>query len=254
MKKLLVLLSIFVTFVFSSITFSHALSVIPTYTAEDVAKHNTPEDCWMIFEDNVYDFSLDHLQNHEEKYMDIASWCGKDMTEAFKTKDGSGEDHRDRVYTDLVNYKIGILGDETTQETVNDSYKSSNPYNFWLPFLTAIAGYMTFWGLAKWHVTNKYKIFNINTFKLIANTIMLSLALIPTVGFGFLLIAASSYPDIIDKLGIDLLYWHVHLSVAFGASVLCHFLTRFRLYKAPIKLFFRKNKTSEMLETEKSKV
>ncbi|MEI7579413.1 MAG: cytochrome b5-like heme/steroid binding domain-containing protein [bacterium] len=78
-----------------------------SYTAAEVAKHVSSNDCWMSFQGNVYDFTS-YLRSHD-RYYDIRPWCGKDMTEAFKTKDGMNIDHRTSSYAMLTSYQIGTL-------------------------------------------------------------------------------------------------------------------------------------------------
>ncbi len=219
-----------------------------SYTLEEVQQHNAPEDCWMIFEQKVYSFDIDYLENHKTKFMDIDSWCGEDMTVDFRIKPGSGEDHKPFSYTKLEDYYIGELIQDTSpnsgtgespQVTNPPERKNTNPYNFWLPALLGYGTYTLYWSLTKIKSLNKYKLFNKNTFSFIFNTLML-LGLIPTVGFGYFMIARYSFEELRD-IDFNFLYWHVELSIVFAGLVTGHFLTRFKLYKAPLSLFFRKN-------------
>ena len=85
MKKILPILLFFLSlFLF--------LNKVYAYTLDDVKVHNTSNDCWVVFEQSVYDLTK-YLPNHD-RFLDIREWCGKDMTEDFVTKDGSGRDHR----------------------------------------------------------------------------------------------------------------------------------------------------------------
>lgn len=68
-----------------------------SYSPADVAEHDTTTDCWMSFENKVYDFS-NYLKSHD-LYLDIQDWCGLDMTEDFKTKAGLDRDHMPRSYS-----------------------------------------------------------------------------------------------------------------------------------------------------------
>lgn len=86
------------------------------YTVKEVAKHNTPEDCWMIFENKVYDISGARLKIHD-RYMDIRPWCGKDMTKDFKDKAGMGVDHKPSSYKLLEEYYIGDLSGASISPT-----------------------------------------------------------------------------------------------------------------------------------------
>jgi len=85
------------------------------YSEEEVSSHNTPSDCWMIFEEKVYDISDDRLEYHD-RYMDIRDWCGKDMTQDFKDKAGMDRDHKASSYSLLENYYIGDLINSSSDE------------------------------------------------------------------------------------------------------------------------------------------
>lgn len=82
-------------------------STTGTYTQSEVAAHNSLTSCWMSFENNVYDITT-YVSSHD-KYMDISSWCGKDITQDFMTKAGMGVDHKASSYNLLEIYKIGTL-------------------------------------------------------------------------------------------------------------------------------------------------
>jgi cytochrome b involved in lipid metabolism len=36
---------------------------MPTYTLEEVAEHNTPEDCWIVIDGGVYDITEWHMEH-----------------------------------------------------------------------------------------------------------------------------------------------------------------------------------------------
>lgn len=91
------------------------------FTIEDVSSHNTPSDCYMIFENSVYDIT-NYLDDHD-RYLEIDEWCGKDMTEDFKTKAGEDRDHKASSYALLENYKIGEVTSLT--ETLEDGEEYS---------------------------------------------------------------------------------------------------------------------------------
>jgi len=106
MKIKSLILSVLFVMLFTTISFAET-----TYSLQEVNKHNTPEDCWMIFEGSVYDFTK-YLPSHDV-YMDIREWCGKDMTIDFKTKAGEGRDHRPMSYSLLESYKIGTYNSDS---------------------------------------------------------------------------------------------------------------------------------------------
>ncbi len=114
------------------------------YTASEVATHNTLYDCYVIFETKVYDIT-NYLAMHDEKFMPIDEWCGKDMTEDFKSKAGEGRDHTGG-YNVLENYEIGVLEETHDDETIAvEEERSILPY-FILGGITitsaAIVGYL----------------------------------------------------------------------------------------------------------------
>lgn len=104
-----------------SLTLSNPIYSETTYTASEVAKHNTTSSCWMSFENSVYDLT-NYLRQHD-RYMDIDSWCGKDMTQDFKDKAGMGVDHKISSYYLLENYRIGSL---TSSNNASSNSSDSN--------------------------------------------------------------------------------------------------------------------------------
>lgn len=94
--------------VLGTLLFTSSLKAQTTsFTLDEISLHNTANDCYVVFEDSVYDLTS-YLKLHD-RYLDIRDWCGNDMTEAFKTKDGSNRDHKSSSYSLLENYKIGTL-------------------------------------------------------------------------------------------------------------------------------------------------
>src|SRR5215469_12381145 len=56
---------------------------LPNYTLADVAKHNTPTDCWIILNTNeVYNVTA-FLSIHPAGPSPITPYCGADATTAF---------------------------------------------------------------------------------------------------------------------------------------------------------------------------
>ena len=200
------------------------------YTTEDVAKHNSVDDCWMIYDNGVYDITS-YLGRHD-RYMDISSWCGADMTNDFQTKGGTGRDHKNSSYSLLESFKIGEITKASTQantkEEVNTTdtnvvkeTKSNNPYNLLIPVLVTSFVYWL-----------SYVLFfkkNRKNFNAFWNSLLLLSFVIPTFGFGIFMILRYSFKNLYN-IDFDFMYWHVELSVVMGVLAINHILQRFSLY------------------------
>lgn len=78
-----------------------------SFTLEQIAKHNSREDCWIVIRDDVYDVS-EFLSEHPGGAEQIAPYCGKDATEAFNTRGGEGP-HSAAAQSLKQTYLIGTL-------------------------------------------------------------------------------------------------------------------------------------------------
>jgi len=78
-------------------------------SAQEVAKHSSSGDCWIIISNKVYDVSS-YLRSHPGGAGAITPYCGKEATQAFQTKDLSrGLDHSSRAYSHLDSIYVGDL-------------------------------------------------------------------------------------------------------------------------------------------------
>jgi cytochrome b involved in lipid metabolism len=75
----------------------------PTFTAADVALHNTKADCWIIIEDSVYDIT-NFFSEHPGGQAPVR-FCGKDATAVFARIHAGSTD----ANTLRQNYRIGRL-------------------------------------------------------------------------------------------------------------------------------------------------
>ena len=75
-----------------------------TYTAAEVAKHNSATDCWSVVSGNVYDLTS-YVSNHPGGSSVIKAICGKDGSAAFAGQH-SGASKPNNV---LAGYKLGAL-------------------------------------------------------------------------------------------------------------------------------------------------
>lgn len=73
--------------------------------AAELARHATPEDCWMAIRGSVYDLSA-YLPDHPSRPQLIEPWCGKEATEAYNTKT-RGRPHSKEADDLLPKYRIG---------------------------------------------------------------------------------------------------------------------------------------------------
>lgn len=74
-----------------------------------VAAHNTPSDCWLVINNNIYNIS-DYIETHPAGEKNITDYCGKEATAAFETRPtGSGTPHSDLARQMLAKYYIGDL-------------------------------------------------------------------------------------------------------------------------------------------------
>lgn len=75
----------------------------------DVQKHNSPNDCWIIVSDMVYDVT-NYLKLHPGGEDLIAAQCGKNATTAFSSQGGRGTSHSSKAKNELSKYLIGFMG------------------------------------------------------------------------------------------------------------------------------------------------
>ena len=214
---------------------------LPIYTKEEVAEHNSPENCWMSFEGGVYDLS-EYLPDHD-KFMDIREWCGRDMTADFKDKAGEGRDHRPGTYELLERYRTGnlkgdfdlvdaqVIVDEVIKDTeIEEKRNTSGDYNIVIPFVITTLLYWVMYILANKKILG-LTILKFNGFW---NTILLLTLLLPSMGFGIFMIIRTKRPELWD-IDFDFMYWHVEFSLVMGFVAIYHFIQRFGQYTNQLK-------------------
>ena len=80
----------------------------------ELTAHNAEEDCWIIYQDKVYDLT-DWLQKHPGGVKSISGYCGTDGFEAaFIKKHGTSK-------ADLFMKVAVYMGDTTQQGVIDES-------------------------------------------------------------------------------------------------------------------------------------
>lgn len=114
------------------------VSVLPvssgTLTAADVARHSSTGDCWLIISGGVYDVT-GFIMAHPGGVGPIATYCGKDATSAFSSKDQSpARNHSSYAYGLLSQYLIGNIGSPLAQ--LPPTAVPTQPINNFIPTVT----------------------------------------------------------------------------------------------------------------------
>lgn len=73
----------------------------------EVARHASPEDCWMVIDGGVYDVTA-YLPEHPSKPSVVEPWCGREATQAYRTKT-KGRPHSSEADQLLPSFRIGNL-------------------------------------------------------------------------------------------------------------------------------------------------
>jgi hypothetical protein len=203
---------LYISVIFLTIaSFSPKISASASYPPAEISKHNTPADCWMIINENVYNLT-DYLADHDRN-LDIRSWCGTDATADYATKAGRGQSHSVRADSLLGEYLIGTLKASSDQPV-----SAPSPYNIYIPLLATIFLYFL-----------SLKVFRRPVHNFIWNSLMV-IGLIPSFGYGVIMVLAKQYPIFSQLKYTGMLYHHVEFSVAFGTACLLHFLLRLNVY------------------------
>lgn len=96
----------------------------------EISKHNNKNDCWLLIENKVYDISA-YFGSHPGGSGTMSATCGKDATNAYKTKDSyassssRGQDHSGKARSLLSSYYIGDLNQKIDQNTINQNIQKA---------------------------------------------------------------------------------------------------------------------------------
>jgi len=109
-KKFLIILAIGTVLIFVSACATQTTTETgaTTYTIQELAKHSTRDDCWLLIHGKVYDVTS-FVSNHPGGEA-ILEGCGKDATQLYETRPmGSGTPHSQRARDSLENFYIGEI-------------------------------------------------------------------------------------------------------------------------------------------------
>lgn len=88
------------------------------FTMDEVAKHNTLDDCWVVIESHVYDITK-FVPNHPGGWLNLENMAGKDSTDAFANY------HQALVYRMLLPaYYIGDVIDSLDDDPFTVEHRS----------------------------------------------------------------------------------------------------------------------------------
>lgn len=94
-------------------------------TSQEVAKHNSAQDCWIIISDNVYAVTS-YLNIHPGDASSIIPYCGTDATTAFLTQGGQGS-HSQAAFGDLAHFILGSLNSQASVQAIDTLLASPPP-------------------------------------------------------------------------------------------------------------------------------
>ncbi len=80
------------------------------YTLAQIAEHGGESSCWMAIAGEVYDITA-YLPEHPSRPAIILAWCGKEASEAYRTK-MRGRPHTEEADRLLTAYRIGRLAEQ----------------------------------------------------------------------------------------------------------------------------------------------
>jgi cytochrome b involved in lipid metabolism len=95
-----------------------------TLNMQEIAKHNSAADCWLLISNKVYNVT-GYLGSHPGGAGAIIPACGHDATQDFATKD-IGRPHSSFAASLLTNYYIGDLNQTLAPQQVQQNVQGTN--------------------------------------------------------------------------------------------------------------------------------
>lgn len=85
-------------------------------TAEEVSKHNSATDCWVIISGSVYNVTS-AISGHSGGVETIIPTCGAEATQVFDTKGGLDKPHSSSAENVMQSYLLGKLNEKISATT-----------------------------------------------------------------------------------------------------------------------------------------
>lgn len=98
-------------------------NLLISLTTTEIAKHSSEADCWIIVNNGVYNVT-NYLLQHPGGKNEIIPYCGKDATQGFATRGGTGQ-HSSAAQSYLAQLYLGPVG-SAAAVTTNPPIVSSN--------------------------------------------------------------------------------------------------------------------------------
>ena len=101
-------LALFMSFMWWNLAFSKSRMI----TMDEVRKHHTAQDCWMVIDGKVYDLTgvlSEHRPKCEE--IDLTSYCGKDAAQVWHDKEKSSKPHKKKSHLLMSKELLGTILD-----------------------------------------------------------------------------------------------------------------------------------------------
>jgi hypothetical protein len=199
--------------------------VMKTLTIQQIA------DMWKIDSNKLL---AEIIRTYSFKNSYTTSTVLDDMRAEYKFSPSQIKDIAEAIKNN-TNNNVVIPNQQSTDNTVVVTRNTNNPYMFWEIFFGTIILYVAtyYLSVSDWGKKN-FKLINFN---LIWNSVLI-LSLIPSVIFGFYLIARYSFPEL-AKVDFDFMYWHVEGSIIFATAGIAHLVQRLKQYLLPIKLILK---------------
>lgn len=97
------------------------IKTIITLSLQEIARHNTTSNCWLIINGNVYNVT-GYLIQHPGGVSAVKPYCGGDGTAAFE-----GLPHSTNAHQLLANFLVGAVGQKTTIQTIQQTAAPTIP-------------------------------------------------------------------------------------------------------------------------------